>query len=86
MTWNSHCFQLLDLTQKYVHTDQNQPNIKHQWIELIKNCQSVWEKLSRGSLVIFDFENPEEQQEEEILQEDLEEIEDDSDLEYVEIE
>jgi hypothetical protein len=37
-------------------------------------------------LVIFKFENPEEQQEEGILQEDLEEIENDSDLEYVEIE
>ena len=75
MTWNSHCFQLLDWSRRFL-TNQNQDDfdIKQKWKKVILDSQAIWEKLTVGESVIFEFENKEDWEEEEILS--LEELAD----------
>ena len=85
MTWNSHFFQLLDWSQEYLsNQDQDDIDIKQKWTKLISDSQNIWEKLNVGESVIFEFENEEDQEEEDILM--SEEIENYSSFQYDEIE
>jgi hypothetical protein len=71
MAWNSHCSKLMEWIQRYFPGEQSEGvNFSQLWNTAINDCKTTWEKQNNGFLVIMDYEDQEECEEEDILQQE----------------
>ncbi|WAQ87124.1 hypothetical protein PtA15_8A25 [Puccinia triticina] len=71
MSWNCHCLELLRWSRPFVETaHEAEENLKEQWDLLIMNSQEIWRKLIGVETVMMEFETPDDQEEEDVLEDE----------------